>query len=279
MRLSLALLLCLPAQAALTIWPIHTGTAPIRIQVPILVDGRDEENAIPAFADAQRIAAGFLADPLFTNIIASTGLPAREHFDTLYLHYPSTDNGCSVWNEPPLNTRYRCTRNYQGTARIIYPTASYYAGVDLAAAGIRSNYIAIILANTPEYGGSGGLYACASVHSSSVEIARHEVGHTFAKFADEYCTAYPGWRYAETANTSTNLASLPWRHLTAAKLLGGQYDCVNVWRSCNTCKMKSLNTEWGPVCKANYLGLIEKLTMPTGPHPPGRRTLSLRAVD
>ena len=45
---------------------------------------------------------------------------------------------------------------------------------------------AIILANTPYYGGSGGTFATASLHSQSIEVTIHELGLSFAGLSDEY---------------------------------------------------------------------------------------------
>jgi IgA Peptidase M64/Carbohydrate binding module (family 6) len=46
--------------------------------------------------------------------------------------------------------------------------------------------IIILLVNDTEYGGWGGSLAVASTHPDSVEIALHELGHSFAFLVDEY---------------------------------------------------------------------------------------------
>ncbi|MBL8132749.1 MAG: hypothetical protein JNL42_12890, partial [Anaerolineae bacterium] len=51
----------------------------------------------------------------------------------------------------------------------------------------------MLLVNDPTYGGSGGFFAVASMHAYAVEIAQHEVAHSFADLADEYESAYPGY--------------------------------------------------------------------------------------
>jgi hypothetical protein len=56
--------------------------------------------------------------------------------------------------------------------------------------------------NDSEYGGSGGFPAIASIHSSSSELALHEIAHSFADLADEYDSAAPGYPEIEKANTT-----------------------------------------------------------------------------
>ncbi len=51
----------------------------------------------------------------------------------------------------------------------------------------------IVMVHDSTYGGSGGSLSVTSTHSSAVEIARHEYGHSFGRLADEYDSAYPGF--------------------------------------------------------------------------------------
>lgn len=64
----------------------------------------------------------------------------------------------------------------------------------LAAAGAVPDWDSIlVLVNDATYGGSGGLIATVAMHSLAVQIAQHEIGHSFAGLADEYESAYPGY--------------------------------------------------------------------------------------
>lgn len=51
----------------------------------------------------------------------------------------------------------------------------------------------LVLVNDSTYGGSGGYISVGSTNSSSVDVARHEYGHSFTGLADEYDSAYPGY--------------------------------------------------------------------------------------
>ena len=64
----------------------------------------------------------------------------------------------------------------------------------LAAAGAVPDWDSIlVLVNDATYGGSGGLIATVAMHPLAVQIAQHELGHSFAGLADEYESAYPGF--------------------------------------------------------------------------------------
>jgi len=76
----------------------------------------------------------------------------------------------------------------------------------------------VLLVNDSRYGGGGGNVAIAS--SASPLIALHEMGHSFAKLADEYVDRYipetslPSYSEGLFANVSTfnDPAKVPWRH-------------------------------------------------------------------
>ena len=57
--------------------------------------------------------------------------------------------------------------------------------------------MAIVIVNSPIYGGSGGAVAVYSLNPAAVEIALHEMGHTAYGLADEYST-YAGCGSGET---------------------------------------------------------------------------------
>lgn len=60
-------------------------------------------------------------------------------------------------------------------------------------------HLAIVIVNSPIYGGSGGAVAVYSLDPNAIEIALHEMGHTAFHFADEYST-YAGCGSGETGH-------------------------------------------------------------------------------
>src|SRR5690606_23432303 len=75
-----------------------------------------------------------------------------------------------------------------GSHRLLY--SSNYALISTVLANNFPEYDqALILVNAPYYGGSGGTFPFTSTDASSIEIAIHELGHSFSNLKDEY---YPG---------------------------------------------------------------------------------------
>ena len=72
--------------------------------------------------------------------------------------------------------------------------------------------IPIVIVNDETYGGSGGPIAVASLDSFGAELVEHEVGHSFAKLADEYDFDTPGYPDGEFPNATrkTVLSQIRW---------------------------------------------------------------------
>ncbi|HZF99608.1 MAG TPA: M64 family metallopeptidase, partial [Chitinophagales bacterium] len=138
---------------------------------------------------------------------------------------------------------------------------------------------ALIVVNTPHYGGSGGNYSIGSVHPSSAEIMIHEFGHSFAGLADEYGGSYCNGLEKPNVTRETNRDLIKWRKRikastpvpTPANTLcsetglynGGNY-CTSGWYrpACN-CKMRTLNQPLCDVCKDEFV--LRILSYPVHP--------------
>lgn len=76
--------------------------------------------------------------------------------------------------------------------------------------------IVLVIVNDNEYGGSGGALAVISTHASSVDLALHEIGHSFGHLADEYEGNDELCSLAEPSelNVSTvlNSSTVKWNH-------------------------------------------------------------------
>lgn len=147
------------------------------------------------------------------------------------------------------------------------------------------SFVGIVVANTTEYGGSGGEVAVFSRDASSAEIALHEIGHTLFGLADEYSDAGTSGAPVEPnvtrkptggsgAWTPADRQSLKWRpFLTGGIALpttsnpncgqrhdvsgppgvgafeGAKYHHCQVFRPTANCKMRTLTAEFCPVCQ------------------------------
>lgn len=176
--------------------------------------------------------------------------PGDEPFvNGFWVFRPSRESGC----DDPSKGIVRDTAYHSGhdpqTHRLLGP--DYYGTLLALADGAflsPTNCYVVVIVNTTAYGGAGGMVMSGSMHASSAEVIRHEMGHTLAGLADEYCTPYPGWRQVEAANSSSNRISPPWFHLLTNWVAGSQYNCSTWGRPTPNCKMKDLGRPFCVVC-------------------------------
>ncbi|MBW8359332.1 MAG: T9SS type A sorting domain-containing protein [Weeksellaceae bacterium] len=143
--------------------------------------------------------------------------------------------------------------------RLLYSTNSG-AITAVLAANVPDYDIALVLVNSPEYGGAGGTYAFSSTHASANEIVVHELGHSFGNLADEYWYAPTGESPNKTQNS--NPATIKWKNWLVNNLTGigiypySEAGISNWYRPHQNCEMRYLNQQFCSVCKE---GLIEKI--------------------
>jgi hypothetical protein len=133
---------------------------------------------------------------------------------------------------------------------------------------------ALILVNSPYYGGSGGAFPTSTLETNSNEISLHELGHSFAALSDEY---WAGEQFArETANmtkeTSTTLVK--WKNWLNFRQTGIFDHEVNpIWkRPHQNCKMRFLGPSFCPVCQETIAKRIHQLTDPVVRFSPGNKS-------
>ena len=112
----------------------------------------------------------------------------------------------------------------------------------------------IILVNSTKYGGAGGSYSTASMHSLSAPVALHELGHSFAGLADEYdygtCdnSTEPS---APNVTINTDNSTVKWKHWfddpKVGMFEGGNYCTTGVWRPTETSFMRNNGEPFYPV--------------------------------
>jgi len=120
----------------------------------------------------------------------------RNYFNVFAIKVNSTESGadhprnatdCPPASTHPLltvDTYFNSTFDYYSIHRLLVATKNSAAyNVIINNFPLYDN--ALMLVNTPYYGGSGGWLATASANASSNEILIHEIGHYFADLADE----------------------------------------------------------------------------------------------
>lgn len=155
-----------------------------------------------------------------------------------------------------------------------------------AAAGRGRASVGLVVANTTEYGGSGGQVAVFSCDPAAADIALHELGHTLFGLADEYSDAGSSQGEPSEPNVTrkpaagsgwgaADLQRLKWKGLLTPGLTvpthvngdcsqasnaagpagvgvfeGGKYRHCGVFRPAATCKMRIVTAPFCPVCQA-----------------------------
>ena len=114
----------------------------------------------------------------------------------------------------------------------------------------------LVLVNSTKYGGAGGSYSTASMHSLSAPVALHELGHSFAGLADEYegggstCdnSTEPS---APNVTINTDNSTVKWKHWfddpKVGMFEGGNYCTTGVWRPTETSFMRNNGEPFYPV--------------------------------
>jgi IgA Peptidase M64 len=140
----------------------------------------------------------------------------------------------------------------------------------------------LVLVNDTTYGGAGGYLAVASTNPYSVDVARHEYGHSFTGLADEYDSAYPGFPACSDVSGSspceanvtnqTTRSLIKWNPWILAStpvptpegnalyadatglFTGARYQTSGMYRHEDThCLMLGLGQPFGEVCGQEYI--------------------------
>jgi len=186
----------------------------------------------------------------------------RTFFNASLVHVPSAQSGVLHPKTAPdcpatmpvasPTTYFETTFDYGNIHRLVVPRRTDKINTVLAAS-VPDYDQAFVIANTTEYGGSGGTYPAATGgNTSSFEVMIHELGHSFAYLADEY---WAGPQYAiekpnmtANANTTTN----KWSYWLGRGNIGiFPYSGSNAWfrpTQGGQCKMEALGRPFCSVC-------------------------------
>lgn len=251
--------------------PIYNnGTDAQRINYVVLSDGYTSGELDDFVTDATNISdqlfdkSPFLEYASFFNIYAIKVPSAESGAD-----HPGTANEDSsgpLFPVASVDTYFGSTFDSYSIHRLLVPTnsgsiysvlANNYPGYDQI----------IVLVNSPHYGGSGGVFATTSLHSSAPEIAIHEIGHSFAGLADEYWAGdfYAAEKPNMTAQSNPALAK--WSDWVGENGVGlyahnGSPTATNWYRPHQNCEMRILDRQFCSVCKERIIDVIYGLTDP-----------------
>jgi len=143
----------------------------------------------------------------------------------------------------------------------------------------------LLIGNTIQYGGSGGAYAVGTMHSESVEIMLHEVGHSFAGLADEY---WAGDVYAAEKPNMTNQSNATPGAVKWQQWLN--YNGTDIYQHCcggtsaswykphNNCQMEFLGRQFCPVCRQRIIERIYELVNPIVSYEPVNLSVAVNSA-
>src|SRR5271165_1469730 len=196
---------------------VDHGPAASRWNMVILSEGYRASEISQFHADAQNFIKGLYATPPFNTLwcrmnifrvdVTSTDSGADD---------PATCGDGSTGTGATVRTFFDATFCGDGATRRLLTVDSTLAQ-NIARAQVPQFNMAMVIVNTPVYGGSGGAVATFSTNAASAQIGLHEMGHTAFQFTDEYgdiINTYTGGEpLAPNATIDTNRATNKWRAL------------------------------------------------------------------
>ena len=191
-------------------------------------------------------------------------LEYKNFFNIFTINVPSNVSGAATDPDDLIDNYFGSSFNIGGIQRLMMPTKESKVITVLA-----NNFPAydqvVMLVNSPIYGGSGGWVATASTHSSSSEVAIHEIGHSFSNLGDEY---WAGFQYAtEKANRTeeSNPELIKWKDWLNYNEVGiYEYEPPGKgwYRPHQACKMRYLFNPFCSVCTEQIFETIYNFSSP-----------------
>ncbi|HTQ99676.1 MAG TPA: M64 family metallopeptidase [Candidatus Acidoferrum sp.] len=200
------------------------------------------------------------------------------------------------------NTAFDASYGCGGTERLICASSDkVQAEVDKHLSGTAHELIVLVV-NDPEYGGSGGTIPVISTDVNAVEIALHEVGHSFANLTDEYvdtqylspdkCQPTVEPTAANASILHTQSSQVKWGYWIAATtavpttttsttssepgLYAGSQYCDNLYRPTPNSKMRTLLRPYDAINEEQFvLRYYDYVTLLDGISPTNDKLIDL----
>jgi hypothetical protein len=263
-----------PSEAGDCVPILESGTSGASIDLAIVGDGYTMAERDKFFQDAQKIALGLLESETYG--------PYKPIFNAWALFTPSNQSGADHPASGQLvDTAFDASYD---TAGIDYLLAvnTFKVNAELATRFPEKD-LSMCIVNATPYGGSGGDVAVISLHPQSIEIARHELGHTLANLADEYPDPYPGFPDGDSEPnvvTTNHLDPLKWEmwltpgvavptpigdmagpHDPVGAYEGARYKSTGVFRPTPNCLMRALDVTFCQVCAEAMVKEFSRLSL------------------
>ncbi|MDA9185178.1 M64 family metallopeptidase [Gammaproteobacteria bacterium] len=249
----------------------ESGDYKNRVNILFLGDGFTDTELNEFRNAADNAMNGFLSEPPYDAY--------REYFNVYRIDIASNESGVShPENGIQRDTAFGSYYNCGDIQRLICADYSKVMSVVESNFGASDADIIIVLVNDAEYGGSGGGFAVASMHSAAIDLVLHETGHSFGRLADEYDSPLPSTpsscseRDTSEPNVSKMVESdeIKWKHWFDSPITiptpnsdnsvpgfyaGSKY-CSSLYRPTPNSKMRSLGRPFDAI---NEEALILKI--------------------
>lgn len=258
---------------------LTNGPTARRLNIVFLSEGYTTNDLGHFSADAQVMLKQILSSPPMDSY--------SNYFNAFAIAVPSNQSGSDHYTPTTVlvDTYFNSRYDSSGVQRLITIDSVGRSRANALLAQFVPEYdLVAIVVNDSQYGGSGGSILLSSIHSSSAEIATHEMGHTFASLGDEYSDA--GGTPSERPNTTavTNQAGIKWNiwiptntpiptpdtptYFDRVGLFNGAAYSLSYYRPKHNCKMRSLGVPFCEVCSETLIkSIYSKLGMIEGSAP------------
>jgi hypothetical protein len=266
----------------------NNGSPSNRVDIVIMGDG---------YTAAELAAGKFSLD--VSNVVAGlfTQQPYAEYAQYYNVHridVTSNQSGADhpsrgIFVDTALGAAYDCG----SITRLICVNGSAINGVlSRTVTDPNARDIVLVLVNDPEYGGSGGVFAVASIHPQAVELVLHETGHSFALLADEYggppppncvltepaaanatmVTARASIKWSGWIESSTPVPTPSTTPATPGLYQGAAYCDSGMYRPTFNSKMRSLGAPFEQINTEQHVRRIYNLVSPVDSLSPATAT-------
>ncbi|GGX47745.1 M64 family metallopeptidase [Saccharospirillum salsuginis] len=213
----------------------QSGDSANRVDLVVLSEGYTQNDLAQFEQDVNTIVDGYFAEDIYSDY--------EPMFNVWRVEVASNQSGAG--QGAPKDTRFGAHFGCYNIQRLLCVDEAEV--FDYLRSVLPSNAIdkVLVVVNTETYGGAGGQVATMSLAPQAIDLALHELGHSFAKLADEYDYGTCRLREPNNANATTDPNGGKWsqwfdRAQNVGVYEGAMYCPTGMYRPTFTSMMKDL---------------------------------------